>query len=99
MLSAGAAPYHCPSTNAWWQVVASSAAVCRWRLWVSIHGLAQAVKTYVLSVVTNFGVTASRANQSCGYAATTKKKRRIFIIIIYYYWEKRKKKINIDDDG
>ena len=76
VLPAGAAPYHCPSTNAWRQVVASSATVCRWRLWVSIHGLAQAVKTYVLSVVTNFGVTASRANQSCGYAATTKKKRR-----------------------
>ena len=37
---------------------------------MSIHGLAQAVRNYVLSAVTNFGVTASRANQSCGYAAT-----------------------------
>ena len=43
---------------------------------MSIHGLAQAVKNYVLSAVTNFGVTASRANQSCGYAATTKKKKK-----------------------
>ena len=93
MLSAGAAPYHCPSTNAWRQVVASSATVCRWRLWVSIHGLAQAVKNSRTfrryeserGVVVNLGLAGQPELWVCCYHGG--------------FIGRRRREREIDDDG